>query len=74
MTCRARAYQAGSFHGRAKGHDSAGSIGESRTKQGFVFFYSTPCIGHQCGKVIVENKDIFVVRIAQSARAFIACS
>ena len=47
-----------------KANDSTGSIGKSRTKQGFVFFYSTGCAGHQCGKVIVENEDIFVIRIA----------
>jgi hypothetical protein len=57
-----------------KANDSTGSIGKSRTKQGFVFFYSTGCAGHQCGKVIVENEDIFVIRIAQSASAFIACA
>jgi hypothetical protein len=57
---------------RRKANDSTGSMRESRTKQGFVFFYSAPCAGHQCGKVIVENEDIFVIRIAQPASAFIA--
>ena len=45
---------------------------ESRTKQGFAFGYFVPFAGHQCGKVIVENIDIFVVGIAHTASPRIA--
>ena len=55
-----------------KANDSTGSMRESRTKQGFAFGYSAPFAGYQRGKVIVENKHLFVIGITHAASAFIA--
>ena len=41
-------------------------------QQGFAFGYFAPFAGHQCGKVIVENKHLFVIGITHAASARIA--